>query len=68
MAGHLEGSFVLWERIWQGKKSEEKEQKKCFEEETVDTPLKVILTLLLKNISSEILSEAVLSKVSKLIH
>ena len=40
---------------WQGKKSEEKEQKKCFEEEIVDTPFESNINTVVENISSEIL-------------
>ena len=34
---------------WKGKKSEEKEQKKCFGEEIVDAPFESDIILLLKN-------------------
>ena len=40
---------------WQGKKSEEKEQKKCFEKEVVDAPFESNNNTLLKNISSEVI-------------
>ena len=39
----------------QGKKSEQKAQKRCLEEEFVDTPCKSNITLLLKYISSKII-------------
>ena len=34
---------------WKGKKSEEKKQKECFEEEIVDAPFESDIILLLKN-------------------
>ena len=40
---------------WQGKKSEEKEQKKCFKEEIVDAPFESNINTVVENISSEIL-------------
>ena len=40
---------------WQGKMSEEKEQKKCFEEEIVDAPFESNINTVVENISSEVL-------------
>ena len=46
---------------WQGRMSEKKEQKRCFEEEIVDAPFEVILMLLPKIISSEIIHAVVVA-------